>query len=68
MKGYERAGGAKGEGGGNGTEEHGNSRCETLLTVVPPTQTIRKSPALLGFAVGMTLRASVVAQTAPVGD
>lgn len=35
--------------GGNGTEEHGSSRCETLLTIAPPTQAICKNPSSAQF-------------------
>lgn len=60
--------GERGGGGGNGTEEHGSSRCETLLTIVPPTRAICKTPVLPTFAAGMTLGPSLVAQTAPAWD
>lgn len=49
-------------------EEHKSSRCEKLLIVTPPTQAICKNPALPSFAISMTLRPSVVAQTAPAWD
>lgn len=36
-------------GGGNGTEEHGSSRCETLLTVTPPTRAHLQKPSSAQF-------------------